>query len=82
MMGFGEAVRLFYGNYLNAEGRAQRSAYWWVVLYQFIIAMVLAVVILMADGGLDLINAIANTSSTENHDGILAEFGQLWSGLG
>lgn len=51
MLNFGEAVRRYYGNYLNADGRAQRSAYWWVVLYQVIIYVVLGIVIFMAEGG-------------------------------
>ena len=51
MLDFGEAVRRFYGNYVNADGRAQRSAYWWVVLYQLIIYTVLIIVLIMAEGG-------------------------------
>jgi len=51
MLDFGEAVRRFYGNYVTAEGRAQRSAYWWVQLYIIIIYGVLLTVIFMADGG-------------------------------
>lgn len=51
MLSFGEAVRQYYGNYANADGRAQRSAYWWVLLYQLIIYGVLAIVLFMADGG-------------------------------
>jgi len=51
MLKFGEAVRRFYGNYVNAEGRAQRSAYWWAQLYQIIIYAVLIIVVFMADGG-------------------------------
>ena len=51
MLDFGEAVRRFYGNYVNADGRAQRSAYWWVVLYQLIIYTVLIIVLFMAEGG-------------------------------
>lgn len=51
MLNFGEAVRRFYGNYVNADGRAQRSAYWWVQLYQIIIYAVLITVVFMADGG-------------------------------
>lgn len=61
MLDFGEAVRRFYGNYTNPEGRAQRSAYWWVQLYQFIIYMVLIIVLFMADGSeqiLDVVNEI------------------------
>lgn len=63
MLDFGEAVRRFYGNYVNAEGRAQRSAYWWVVLYQFIIYTVLMIVLFMADGSeqiLDVVNEALN----------------------
>ena len=51
MLDFGEAVRRFYGNYVNADGRAQLSAYWWVVLYQLIIYTVLIIVLFMAEGG-------------------------------
>jgi uncharacterized membrane protein YhaH (DUF805 family) len=51
MLDFGEAVRRFYRNYANAEGRAQRSAYWWVQFYQIIIYAVLIIVVFMADGG-------------------------------
>ncbi len=82
MLSFGEAVRLFYGNYLNADGRAQRSAYWWVFLYQLIISLVFAIVILMAEGGPELINSIAGASTTQNYDNILAELSTLWADLG
>lgn len=61
MLSFGEAVRRFYGNYANAEGRAQRSAYWWVMLYQLIIYGVLLIVLFMADGGnqiFEIINSV------------------------
>ena len=61
MLDFGEAVRRFYGNYVNAEGRAQRSAYWWVILYQLIIYSVLIIILFMADGSdqlLDLVNEV------------------------
>ena len=58
MLNFGEAVRQFYGNYTNPEGRAQRSAFWWVVLYQLIIYAVLAIVIYMAKGGTEFFKII------------------------
>ena len=66
MLDFGEAVRRFYGNYVNAEGRAQRSAYWWVVLYQLIIYTVLIIILFMADGSdqlLDLVNEVLEGKS-------------------
>lgn len=75
MLTFGEAVRRFYGNYTNPEGRAQRSAYWWVQLYQTILVVVFGIVILMAEGGLPLIESL--TTMTE-----LEEFTVKWAELG
>jgi len=60
MLDFGEAVRRYYGNYLNPEGRSQRSAFWWVILFELIINAVLMTVLLMSDGGLELIQTIWN----------------------
>ena len=54
MLDFGEAVRRFYGHYTNANGRSQRSAFWWVALYEVIIYSVLIIVMLMSDGGMEL----------------------------
>ncbi len=58
MLDFGTAVRRYYANYVNANGRAQRSAYWWVLLYQLIIYAVLATVVYMADGRSEFFDAI------------------------
>lgn len=58
MLNFGEAVRRYYGNYVNAEGRAQRSAYWWVVLYQVIIYAVLFTLVFMSEGGVDFLSTL------------------------
>ena len=63
MVNFGEAVRQFYKNYVNADGRAQRSAYWWPQLYQLIIYAVLAIVFLMADGTSDIIEAFMSAEA-------------------
>ena len=83
MLNFGEAVRRFYGNYANAEGRAQRSAYWWVVLYQFIIYTVLFIVLFMADGSeqiLDVINEVlAGNSDADFEDDFQLGAGGLLS---
>jgi len=68
MLDFGEAVRRYYADYVNAEGRAQRSAYWWVLLYQLIIYCVLAVVVFMADGGPELFEAIGFALEGDNVD--------------
>lgn len=80
MLDFGQAVRLFYKNYLNPDGRAQRSAYWWVQLYQTIIDIVLAIVILMADGGINFIESIFGIQSVEALNAIWSELGASGKG--
>ncbi|EFR94847.1 conserved hypothetical protein, partial [Listeria innocua FSL J1-023] len=40
-MGFLEAYKSFWKNYVNFSGRAPRSAYWYVVLWNVIIFAVL-----------------------------------------
>ncbi len=39
---FGEAIRLFFVNYVNFTGRSTRSEYWWAVLFNFLVSMVLS----------------------------------------
>lgn len=36
-IGFGEAVKSFFKNYVNFSGRATRSEYWWVYLFNNIV---------------------------------------------
>ena len=36
-MGFGEAVRLFFKNYKNFQGRSRRAEYWWPMLMYVIV---------------------------------------------
>ncbi|GGX70949.1 DUF805 domain-containing protein [Litorimonas cladophorae] len=62
MLDFGTAVRSYYRNYTNADGRAQRSAYWWVLLFQLIIYGVLATVVYMSDGFSDWYQMIKNAA--------------------
>lgn len=47
-VGFGEAVKRFFSNYVNFEGRASLSEFWWVMLFQFLIGI--AFVVLAAFG--------------------------------
>ena len=75
MLSFGEAVRRFYGNYTNPEGRAQRSAYWWVVLYRSIMITVFGIVMLMADGGREFFEGFAEAPTLE-------ELTVIWTDLG
>lgn len=81
MLSFGEAVRRFYGNYANAEGRAQRSAYWWVVLYQIIIYAVLAIVVFMADGGDQLFEVVNEVIDGNTNPDIGSDFNLGASGI-
>ncbi len=37
MVGFGEAISLFFRNYVNFEGRASRAEFWWSALFQIIV---------------------------------------------
>src|SRR6188472_617073 len=38
-MSFGEAVRSGFDNYVNFNGRASRSAYWWWVLFALLVSL-------------------------------------------
>jgi uncharacterized membrane protein YhaH (DUF805 family) len=37
-MSFGQAVQSYFQNYVTFSGRAQRSAYWWVFLFNLLVA--------------------------------------------
>jgi uncharacterized membrane protein YhaH (DUF805 family) len=42
-MSFGQAVASYFQNFANFNGRAPRSAYWWVFLFNVLVAAVLAI---------------------------------------
>lgn len=75
MLSFGEAVRLFYANYTNPDGRAQRSAFWWVQFYQSLMLIVFGIVIFMAEGGPSFYENLPKLLTPE-------EFPVLWGNLG
>ena len=50
MVGFGEAIGLFYKNYVNFEGRATRAEYWWPTLMQTVVYTSLFVTFFSAGG--------------------------------
>ncbi len=56
-IGFGEAVKLFFKNYVNFNGRATRSEYWWVYLFNMIVYTVLSILFSIA-GGASLAGAV------------------------
>lgn len=39
MTNFRDAIRLFFRNYANFNGRASRSMYWWVILFNALVGM-------------------------------------------
>lgn len=43
--GFGQAVSRFFKKYATFSGRASRSEYWWVQLFQFLVYLVPAIMI-------------------------------------
>ncbi|MHA7247042.1 DUF805 domain-containing protein [Arthrobacter tecti] len=43
---FGSAVKRFFKKYATFSGRASRSEYWWVVLFNFLVSMVLSIVMI------------------------------------
>ena len=47
-VGFGQAFKNFWKNYANFKGRARRSEYWWMMLWNFIFS--LPAIVLMAIG--------------------------------
>ncbi len=36
---FGEAIKLFFVNYVNFNGRATKEEYWWAFLFNFLVSM-------------------------------------------
>lgn len=36
---FGEAIKLFFVNYVNFTGRATKSEYWWAFLFNFLVSL-------------------------------------------
>lgn len=53
MVSFPEAVKLFYKRYADFDGRSSRSEYWWVILWQFLLLIVLCLPLIPWFAGLD-----------------------------
>lgn len=48
MIGFTQAVKMFFKRYTDFSGRSARAEYWWVMLFQVIAAFVLMIPIIAA----------------------------------
>lgn len=53
MVGFGEAVSLFFKRYVDFKGRSQRSEFWWVALFNLIVMGVLTVLAFALGGNFE-----------------------------
>lgn len=71
-MGFVEAVKSFYSRYVDFKTRSSRSEFWWVMLFQAIVAILLMIPIMG--------NFIAAVSSMGPDADPLAIYGALFSG--
>jgi len=58
MVGFVDAVKMFFGRYTDFKGRSSRSEYWWVALFN-ILVMIIPLMMLMGSygGNLDAMEA-------------------------
>jgi uncharacterized membrane protein YhaH (DUF805 family) len=43
-MGFGQAISAFFSNYFNFSGRASRSEFWWAVLFNFGVGIIVSLI--------------------------------------
>ena len=69
-MGFGEAIKSFFSNYVNFKGRARRSEYWFVTLFLVLINIATTIVdALLFGAAIDLLGP----------GGGLGLFGIVWS---
>jgi uncharacterized membrane protein YhaH (DUF805 family) len=50
MVTFPEAVRLFFARYADFQGRSRRSEYWWVTLFNIIVAIVAGILAVLLGG--------------------------------
>lgn len=59
-VGYGEALKLFFSNYIKFEGRSNRGEYWKAVLLLFVISIALGAVdtIMTGSGGVPFLGMI------------------------
>ena len=72
-VGFLEAIKLYFKNYVNFTGRSTKSEYWWIVLFNFIVSFVLYMIV-FATGGFKI-----STSSTSLYVGTSNPVIALWT---
>jgi len=70
-MGFIEAIKSFYGRYTDFQTRSTRSEFWWVALFQIIVAIILMIPVMGA------VMAVAMSGELESNP--LAIYGAVFS---
>lgn len=71
-IGFGQALKLFWKNYINFKGRARRSEYWYMALWHLI--FIVPGLILLLIGLMTMITGISTYSSTTAMIGLILLF--------
>jgi len=57
MVGFGEAVKMFFRRYTDFQGRSSRSEYWWMGLFNFLVIMLCVILMVVLGGGFENLDA-------------------------
>ena len=60
-VGFGEAISLFFSNYVNFKGRSTRSEYWYATLFTFILSCVVGSISTLT--GIDILAYIVSLAT-------------------
>ncbi|RIN28028.1 DUF805 domain-containing protein [Staphylococcus succinus] len=71
-IGFGQALKLFWKNYINFKGRARRSEYWYMALWHLI--FIVPGLILLLIGLTTMITGISTYNSTTAMVGLILLF--------
>ncbi|RIN32108.1 DUF805 domain-containing protein, partial [Staphylococcus succinus] len=71
-IGFGQALKLFWKNYINFKGRARRSEYWYMALWHLI--FIVPGLILLLIGLMTMITGISTYNSTTAMVGLILLF--------
>ncbi len=56
MIGFVDAVKMFFRRYTDFQGRSARAEYWWVVLFQLLAYIIFGTLFIILGGGFEAID--------------------------
>lgn len=72
-VGFGRAIKLLFKNYGVFHGRASRSEYWWTVLFNFLVILVLDALYGMITDGASVFDSSSNYAGMDDDSVFWAE---------